>query len=97
MTRRVSRPALAGALLLGLWPAGAQALPRFAQKENKPCAFCHVKPSGGGKRNAAGHWYEEHGFSFRGYVPPQKLKPASHAAKSAAGKPNKPNPKNKRK
>lgn len=49
--------------------APARALPKFAQKENKPCAYCHVNPKGSGKRTAAGQWYKAHGLSFRGYAP----------------------------
>jgi hypothetical protein len=57
---------------LGLCLArAAWALPKFAQKEDKPCSYCHVKPSGGGKRNPAGAWYEAHGFSLKGYTPPK--------------------------
>lgn len=58
--------------VLGACPAWA--LPKYAQKENKPCGYCHVKPGGGGARNARGVWYAAHGHSFRGYAP---AKPAS--------------------
>ena len=57
----------AGGFLLAGEPA--EAFPKFARKENKPCAHCHVKAKGGGARNAAGRWYEHHGFSFKGYKP----------------------------
>lgn len=56
--------------LVGLAMDGRQeasAFPPFSKKENKPCAFCHVKPAGGGPRNEAGKWYKEHGLSFKGY------------------------------
>ena len=42
----------------------AQAFPKFARKEMKPCSYCHVKPSGGGARNANGIWYQKHENSF---------------------------------
>ena len=42
----------------------AQAFPKFARKENKPCSYCHVKPSGGGPRNPNGIWYDKHANSF---------------------------------
>lgn len=84
---------VAGLLLYLIASPKAAALPKFAQREKKPCAFCHVKPAGGGRRNAAGHWYETHCFSFRGYRPKQ--------ARSQTGPPGralkKPLPKTKRK
>ncbi len=49
----------------------ANAFPAFAQKEKKPCSYCHVNPGGGGRRNAAGIWYDKHGQSFAGYTPEQ--------------------------
>lgn len=66
-------------------PPAAQAFPKFAQKEKKPCSYCHVNPSGGGPRNAAGKWYHEHGNSFAGYTPTAAPSPA---AKSPAAKPS---------
>jgi hypothetical protein len=47
----------------------AAAFPKFSQKEKKPCSYCHVNPGGGGKRTAAGEWYDKHGYSFAGYTP----------------------------
>ena len=47
----------------------AHAFPAYSQKEKKPCLYCHVNPSGGGKRNAAGIWYKKHALSFAGYTP----------------------------
>ena len=44
--------------------APAQAFPKFARKEMKPCSYCHVKPSGGGARNPNGIWYDKHANSF---------------------------------
>ena len=72
---------------LGLFLArAAWALPKFAQKEEKPCSYCHVKPSGGGKRNAAGRWYESHGFSFKGYKEQKAAPSKPPVAKPAAKK-----------
>ena len=55
------------ALLAGLVvaPRSATALPAYAQKEGKPCGYCHVNPAGGGARNAKGKQYEAHGHSFK--------------------------------
>jgi outer membrane biosynthesis protein TonB len=47
----------------------AEAFPKFATKEKKPCGFCHVNPAGKGPRNVAGIWYDKHNFSFEGYTP----------------------------
>ena len=75
------------ALLLPLLsPVAAGALPKYAQKERKPCAFCHANPRGGGARNAAGAWYEEHGLSLAGY-PPTPARPAGTAAAPSAPRP----------
>ena len=46
-------------------PRHAAALPAYAQKEGKPCGFCHVNPAGGGDRNATGKKYEAGGHSFK--------------------------------
>ena len=53
-------------LLIGLAvsPRSAAALPTYSQKENKPCEYCHINPSGGGDRNANGKEYEENGHKF---------------------------------
>ena len=54
---------LAATLLVA--PRSASALPAYAQKEGKPCGYCHVNPAGGGARNAKGKQYEAHGHSFK--------------------------------
>ncbi len=46
-------------------PRPATALPAYAQKEGKPCGYCHVNPAGGGARNAKGKQYEANGHSFK--------------------------------
>ena len=55
------------ALLAGLTvaPQSAEALPTYAQKENKPCEYCHINPAGGGERNANGKEYEDNGHKFK--------------------------------
>ena len=68
-----SRVALVAAVL-GITSA-AFATPIFAKKEKKKCAFCHVNPAGGGKRNAAGEWYQSHNHSLVGFKAPA-TKPA---------------------
>lgn len=42
----------------------ASAKASFSQRENKPCAYCHVNPMGGGARNAKGEEYQRNGFKF---------------------------------
>ena len=63
-----------GALAVGIFvaatamvvaPQHATALPAYAQKEGKPCGYCHVNPAGGGVRNATGKKYEANGHSFK--------------------------------
>ena len=61
------------ALVIGLFfaaalvvaPRSAEALPAYAQKEGKACAFCHKNPAGGGERNAKGKQYEANGHKFK--------------------------------
>jgi hypothetical protein len=57
----------AGVLFAGLIvaPRSATALPAYAQKEGKPCGYCHANPAGGGARNAKGRQYEANGHSFK--------------------------------
>jgi hypothetical protein len=63
-----------GALAVGIFvvaaavivaPRHATALPAYAQKEGKPCGYCHVNPAGGGERNTKGKQYEAGGHSFK--------------------------------
>ena len=58
---------MAAVLLAGLVaaPRSATALPAYAQKEGKPCGYCHVNPAGGGERNAKGKQYEANGHKFK--------------------------------
>lgn len=46
-------------------PRSAEALPAYAQKEGKACAYCHKNPAGGGERNARGQQYEANGHKFK--------------------------------
>jgi len=46
-------------------PRSATALPAYAQKEGKPCGFCHLNPAGGGERNARGKKYQANGHTFK--------------------------------
>jgi hypothetical protein len=55
-------------LVLLTVPAPLLALPQFAASEKKACSHCHFDPSGGGPRNARGEYFEDHGYSFEGYV-----------------------------
>ena len=54
-------------LLAGLIvaPRSAAALPTYAEKENKPCGYCHVNPQGGRVLNATGRQYEANGRTFK--------------------------------
>jgi hypothetical protein len=54
-------------LLAGLIvaPRSATALPAYAQKEGKPCGYCHANPAGGGERNARGKQFEANGHTFK--------------------------------
>lgn len=74
----------------------AEAFPKYAQKEKKPCNYCHVKPAGGGKRTAAGEWYKTH-LSFVGYKPGAAAAPPPAAGKPAVKPAAKPTPKPKAK
>ena len=51
---------LAGLSLVG----PAQGLPKYADAEGKPCAYCHVRASGGGPRNYRGLFYAANKFTF---------------------------------
>jgi hypothetical protein len=42
----------------------AEAKQEFANREKKPCGFCHVNPRGGGPRNDKGNEYQRNGFKF---------------------------------
>ena len=57
--------ALALLATLIIAPQPVNALPTYAQKEGKPCEYCHVNPAGGGVRNAMGRQYEENGHTFK--------------------------------
>jgi hypothetical protein len=60
--------ALAAVILLAgliVAPRSATALPAYAQKEGKPCGYCHANPAGGGERNARGKQYEANGHTFK--------------------------------
>lgn len=79
MTNRTQRGATA--LLAGIFASAlmglsvfssakpAEAFPKFARKEGKPCGYCHINPKGNGPRNPTGIWYDKHNFSFEGYTP----------------------------
>lgn len=61
---------IAGAVALLGVASAAFALPKYAQKEKKPCGYCHTKTQGGGKRTAAGEWYKAHNHSMAGFKDP---------------------------
>lgn len=55
---------VAVAALIGGSAQRSAAFPPFVQKEGKPCAYCHVKAEGGGKRNYRGLYYKAHELKF---------------------------------
>jgi hypothetical protein len=60
--------ALAAVILLAgliVAPRSAAALPAYAQKEGKPCGYCHINAAGGGPRNGRGQQYQANGHSFK--------------------------------
>ncbi len=67
-------------LALGLCRA-ANALPKYAKAEKKPCSYCHVAPAGGGARNFRGLYYALHNHTFAAFDE------AAEAKKAEAGKP----------
>ena len=76
----------------------ADAFPKYSKKEGKPCSYCHVNASGGGKNNATGKWYKAHGLTFVGYTPEKAAAEFSGAAGTTApagvtGSAPKPSPK----
>ena len=78
---RKPQPDLADALLGALAVAAPQAtaFPPFAQKEKKPCAYCHVNPQGGGKRNYRGLYYKAHNLMFVEFDDAAEAKKAGEA------------------
>ena len=46
-------------VVLALVAPAVNAHPRFAKAEGVSCAYCHVNPKGGGKRNYRGDFYEK--------------------------------------
>jgi hypothetical protein len=72
----------------------ATAKPQFAQKEKKPCGYCHLKPQGGGARGFRGLYYKAHAFSFKKFdeVREAKLAGVKPNAMGPASKPTKPYP-----
>jgi len=63
-TTRVLLTATALAAGIAVSSRPSHALPAYAQKEAKPCAYCHVNPAGGGKRNYRGLYYKAHNLTF---------------------------------
>jgi hypothetical protein len=46
-------------------PQHAAALPAYAQKEAKPCGYCHANPAGGGALTDKGKEYQSNGHKFK--------------------------------
>ncbi|HML08914.1 MAG TPA: hypothetical protein VK430_12415 [Xanthobacteraceae bacterium] len=52
------------ATILVVTPREASATPAYAQQTGKPCGFCHVNPSGGGKLTGAGQKFQAAGHKM---------------------------------
>lgn len=59
----VAAPLLALTLSMSA-PQKSEAYPPFAEKEGKPCAYCHVKPNGGKPLNYRADYYKTHNQTF---------------------------------
>jgi len=51
-------------ILSGVLASRADAYPKFAQKEKKACAYCHLNPGGGNGWGFRGLYYRGHSLSF---------------------------------
>jgi hypothetical protein len=81
------------AAVAGLRQPEAEAFPAYSKKENKPCSYCHVNTAGGGKRNAAGDYYQKNNHSFVGYTPEGAAADAAPTPAPTATPSAKPTPK----
>ena len=79
--------AIGAVAVSALTPRDAEALPKYAQKEKKPCAFCHVNPKGGGKKTAAGEYYKAHDHTLVGYKEGGAPSPSPKPSPKASPKP----------
>ena len=48
-------------------PEPVQAFPAFSEKEGVKCGYCHIKLTGGGKRNYRGKFYKTNSLSFANF------------------------------
>lgn len=64
---KLAATAYLGFLVVGCSVFIAEARPIYAQKENKPCGFCHVRASGGGNRGFRGQFYGANGLSLSNF------------------------------
>ena len=67
---------LVAAVLLAPTPTPTSATPKFARNEGVSCAYCHVNPRGGGKRNYRGAYYQKNKLSFAGFDDKDEAKKA---------------------
>ncbi len=77
---------LVAGVLLAPKPQETQAFPKFTKNENVPCAYCHVNPRGGGKRNYRGAYYDSHKLSFAGFDDKAEAKKAGEEVGPEADK-----------
>jgi hypothetical protein len=52
----------------------AQAVPEYVDREKVSCGYCHINPSGGGKRNYRGVYYGLNNLSFAQFDEKAELK-----------------------
>jgi len=79
MFRLIKAGFLLGFISVVAFPA--YAWPKYAEKEQKDCIYCHVSKSGG-KRNATGTYYRNHDHSFTDFAETSAVTSAQPAKKT---------------
>lgn len=75
--------------LSGVLSFRAEAYPKFARKEKKSCAYCHLSEGGGDARGFRGLYYDGHKDSFKAFKEVVEAKKAG-VKPNAMGKASKP-------
>lgn len=76
-------------MLAGPLALVTHAKPAYATKEKKACAYCHLKPSGGGARGFRGIYYKAKDLSFKDFNEKKEAELAG-VKEGAMGKDSKP-------